>query len=84
VEQVIFWTVVLGTGIFGVGLISAISARRQHKQKPLREAAVIGHSPQTRDDRDSEMYMAASGTGRHLSASDGERALAGAGQGREH
>lgn len=57
-EQVIFWTVILGTGVFGIGLISAISSRRGEKT-PVTEVPVIEVrktiSPETGDSRTGEM-----------------------------
>jgi hypothetical protein len=83
-EQVIFWTVALGSGIFGIGLISAISARRQHKQERRTDVIVIDRektiSP-PRDDSTGVMNMEASGTRHRWAASGVERPLAGAEQG---
>ncbi len=91
--DVITWTVVGGSLVFILGLFSAISARRQRKQKPDTHVTVIEQaemiSPKKKDDRAGEMSMAAGGTGnrtereREFESKYGG-ALAGAGQGREH
>lgn len=36
-EQVIIWTVVLGTGVFAIGLVSAVSSRKRTQQQRSRE-----------------------------------------------
>ena len=39
-DQVILWTVVIGSGIFTIGMISAISSRKQSKsERPIRSVA---------------------------------------------
>jgi hypothetical protein len=86
-EQVIVWTVILGTGVFGIGLISAISSRRRRHRDPVIGVRATGNvktiPTEIGGNLAGEMNNAASGTGQWAAHSD-EGVLAGAGQGREH
>jgi hypothetical protein len=65
-EQVAVWTIVFGTAIFSIGLISARASRKQRKQKPVSRNFVIepkGNLVEREDDGTGGLSMAAGGTG---------------------
>jgi hypothetical protein len=81
-EAVTVWAVAIGSGVFALGMISAIGSRRQRKRGKYRIAVAsrneVTHGKIDERHQSSAISMAAGGTG-NVSVSSGEESLASVG-----